>query len=416
MVTRLLILAALLGGCEKRSELYCEKNPEDLAHCPSTDAPEVPQVMCNDNSMCTQGDKLLCNTASHVCVGCLSNADCTDPNKNNCDPGSGTCRGCVVHSDCASNVCLPDGTCGDDSNVIYLDADAGADTGDGTKAKPIKTWAKAIMLVSTSRKFVKLTGTIAVSIVIDTLNVIILGAPGSKIVGAMDPAIKVNKASAKIYDVEITCTGNINGITTAGMSSLALQHVYVHGCPKTAVDAADGFLGVTRSTIESNGDGLVTSSKVSWILTNNIIVRNGSASAVHGGVELGSLNATNRFEFNTVADNAAVGGLTGNVGGVNCPVSLTSSLEIPNNLIVGNTGGSGNVGGSCTTTGSAVDTDSTKWMFKAQATAPYDYHLTAASTMAIDMATTPTAIIDDVDGQLRPQGAQRDFGADEFKP
>src|SRR5205814_300985 len=45
-----------------------------------------------------------------------------------------------------------------------------------------------------------------------------------------------------------------------------------------------------------------------------------------------------------------------------------------------------------------------------------NYHLTAASTLAIDLAPADPSVTGDVDGQVRPNGAFPDYGADEFYP
>jgi hypothetical protein len=415
MVARFLIVAALVAGCEKRSELYCEKNPEDLAHCPPTDAPDVPVTMCTDNASCTTS-KPFCEMGSHVCVACLTNADCTDADKPNCDPMSFTCRGCLEHSDCASDACLPaTGLCGDDSKVIYVDAQNGLNANDGTHAKPLATITEALKLVTATRLYIKLTGTLTESLNIDGKNVVILADPDAKLVGVSDPAVKIKGGTVKIFDLEIECpaTPAIRGVSVEGMGSGTLDHVYIHGCGKMAIDATEKFLALSRSRIESNADGIVTTNKVDFVITNNFIVRNGSVTAAHGGVELGATAATNRFEFNTVAHNVAANNLL-HAGGITCPVTL-DTLTIPNNLIIGNMGGDGNVSGGCTTTASLVDADDTPYGFKSSTSAPYDYHLMPPS-LAIDMASTPTVVTDDIDGELRPQGAQRDFGADEYRP
>jgi hypothetical protein len=45
---------------------------------------------------------------------------------------------------------------------------------------------------------------------------------------------------------------------------------------------------------------------------------------------------------------------------------------------------------------------------------PYDYHLAAGST-AIDTAPDMSSNTKDFDGDFRPQGAKKDYGADEHK-
>jgi hypothetical protein len=46
--------------------------------------------------------------------------------------------------------------------------------------------------------------------------------------------------------------------------------------------------------------------------------------------------------------------------------------------------------------------------------APYDYHI-MDSSKAIDMATTMSNVSNDFDGEFRPQGPQKDLGADEYR-
>ena len=417
MVTRILILVALvvaIAGCEKRSKLYCEKNPDDLAHCdPPPDAP--PPMMCADNSSCTTQDRPFCQLDSHVCVECLSSDDCHEANALNCDPLSFTCKGCSKHSDCPSNVCLPSGACGDESQVVYLDADNGADSGDGTMNKPRKTWTKALDLVTDTRRYIKVSGITAASVIIDK-SVVVLAAPGAKIIGSADPALKVQKFPIKIIDLEIACPSapSIGGVKVEMMAQATLEHMYIHGCGKIGVEVMDRYVAIDRSNIESNaGGGIVTAANADYVITNTFIVHNGATNSMQGGVELGSASLTNRFEFNTVAHNQIAAGVL-RAGGVMCPLAI-DSLPIPNNLLVANTGGDGNLYGGCSATGSANETNEAPFAFVNPTTAPYDYHLTESST-AISASTTATVVSDDIDGQLRPQGPKNDLGADEYKP
>ena len=46
---------------------------------------------------------------------------------------------------------------------------------------------------------------------------------------------------------------------------------------------------------------------------------------------------------------------------------------------------------------------------------PYSYKLLVGSS-AIDVALTASTVDIDADGDHRPQGAQKDIGADEYKP
>ncbi|HUS31338.1 MAG TPA: right-handed parallel beta-helix repeat-containing protein [Kofleriaceae bacterium] len=409
MVARVLALVALLAACEKRSALYCDKNPEDLAHCPRTDG-EVPVMMCTDNASCTTSQRPFCELGSHVCVGCLSNADCTDPTKLNCDPTALECRGCVAHSDCPSSACLPGGVCGDDANVIYVDPAAAAN-GDGTKTKPVQTIADALDLVTATRKNIKLTGTLDETVLLMARDVVIVTDPGTKLLGKGDPAVKINASQVTAYGLDIDCSGAMNCLRVESSSTARLYRVNVHDAPKSGVELKDNsYLELDQSTVAGNFDGIITSASGTFSITNNFIIHNGSATSAHGGVDIGSSSPANRFEFNTVAHNQIKDGLI-LAGGITCP--LASSVAVPNNLIVANTGSLGNAA-NCVTTGSPPDADAVPYQFKS-ITPPYDYHLLGGSK-AIDASTITSTITNDVDGDFRPQGAKKDLGADEYKP
>lgn len=410
----LIVIAALsLAGCEKRSALYCEKNPEDLANCEPTDAMVEPPMMCTDDAACSDPAKPLCEPGAHICVECLTSGDCThDPGAPNCDPVTFTCEGCLAHTDCASGACLPDGTCGDDSTVIYVDQQ-GLDANDCTSGSPCATVGRAAELLTATRRYIKLSGAIVGSTTLTSKRASILAGPGTTLTGNADPVLKLQMSEVKIYDLEIVCGSSPSqgGVKSEMASTTTLRNVYVHSCGKIAVEAKGGFMIIQRSRIADNADGIVTDSSAGFSITNSFIVHNGSDGSAHGGVHIGSsVIGMNRFEFNTVAHNTAKNQVA-LAGGVTCPISV-SPLPSPNNLIVANTPSNTYY---CDFAGSSVTDDPAPLAFVNATTAPYDYHIGMAST-ARDATTTPSTVDDDFDGQFRPLGDAKDFGADEYKP
>jgi hypothetical protein len=159
----------------------------------------------------------------------------------------------------------------------------------------------------------------------------------------------------------------------------------------------DGGGTIERSIAASNGaDGIRADGGV-YTIRNVFAYRNGFK-----GIDL-SANQGSTLEFCTAVDNTGVGIPCGNAAG---------GFSFPNNIAVRNAGGDTETG--CTYPGSIVSTSVTGLNFKSSETAPFDYHITAGS-IAIDAATQST-LANDFDGDLRPTGAQRDVGADEFVP
>jgi hypothetical protein len=109
-----------------------------------------------------------------------------------------------------------------------------------------------------------------------------------------------------------------------------------------------------------------------------------------------------RIEFNTIVDNQ--------VAGVDCK----NAFAIPNNIIGSNGTLLANNVIACDSSGSLVTDNLAPLAFTNPTTAPYDYHIGPSST-AKDNTSVPSTLAGDIDGDLRPQDAARDFGADEYK-
>lgn len=411
MDARVLIALALTAGCMKDSKLYCEKHgADDPATCGYFDASIDARPTCNADPDCTTGR---CETTSHYCVECLTNADCMNSSRPLCDPDTWSCQGCVAHTDCASGACLPNGVCGDSSEVAFVDPTGSATTG-CSATMPCMKISDAL---ATSRPFVKLTGSISEAVTI-AQNVTLLAAPDTTLTRANSGVlidIKSNTDVA-IYDLRLVGNGD-SGIVNAG-ATLRLTRVAVTGCnskDKPAVESKGGTTIISRSQIYGNGGGgLLTDAMAAFSVTNTLIVHNGLADGTIGGAKFGATSSgQNRFELNTVADNVTA---YANFAGVACGAT---SLTIPNNIIshnlatgdVANTYANAYVFG-CPLGSSKTAIDNTPFKFVSDASQPWDYHIQLGST-AIDAGST-TDIGFDFDGDLRTPTAI-DVGADELK-
>lgn len=181
------------------------------------------------------------------------------------------------------------------------------------------------------------------------------------------------------------------------------------------ISAIESAVTVTQSTIANNASGGIGIDRATkFDITNNFVVRNGTASSSIGGIVVSrdpaSIPIPGELRFNTIADNHAqsVGSLT---GGIDCKGGFAAR----NNLILRNTGGTGNPPtlGDCGYPGSIINPS-----FDPAFKSATDYHLTAATP------GTPGSIVDqaacdgndrDIDDDLRPKTGC-DVGADEYRP
>jgi hypothetical protein len=117
-ITILLVVFLAAPACKTRDAYYCEGAPNN--NCLLADAARP----CSSSSDCS-GDQPVCDVGgSGVCV------QCTPAEDDACGGATPACRdnscqACVAHTECSdSNVCLPDGSCGDPGQVAYVLAGA----------------------------------------------------------------------------------------------------------------------------------------------------------------------------------------------------------------------------------------------------------------------------------------------------
>lgn len=431
-----LITAALLSmaaGCHSDNPYYCE----DRAYHNCGNEPGT--YPCDSKEDCSgQEGKLACtepnpSTGFGICVQCTP-ADATACSAAAPVCGTdNTCRTCSKHSECASAACLPDGSCGNETDIAYV---AAGSTGTAcSKSSPCGSLGSA---VAKSKTFIKVAGLVkeAQVTVIDGKAVTILAEEGAKIDRDNDGRAVVEvrgNADVKIFDLELTGAsgGDGNGVdllASGGSPKLSLTRVKLTGNQGVGISAQGGSVTVSQSTISGNASGGISVSGVgtAFTITDNFITYNGRAlgaqASLVGGVSITSNTAGSKFERNTVAFNES-GGSTFR-GGASCNAALVSAAG---NLLFRNSepDGAGGLKNDATTQGNltggcafgntfSAATDAANLGFKSPLIAPLDFHLTAAS---------PTSIRDaggmcsgtDVDGESRPQGAACDLGADEYK-
>ena len=117
----LAIVAMLAGACSKTNPYYCADHPDDNCAIDGAMSADV-ATGCQTSDQCS-GDTPVC--VAPQCVQCTTTmaAACTD--QTPICGSDNTCHGCAMDSDCASQVCLPDGSCADQSTVLYASPTGG---------------------------------------------------------------------------------------------------------------------------------------------------------------------------------------------------------------------------------------------------------------------------------------------------
>lgn len=393
---------------------------------------------CTSNDQCSGGTPA-CDVPDGFCVQCLQNSQCSAAMPT-CDSAMHTCRACAVDADCDSNVCdAATGTCVAEANVLYV-TPTGPDSGTCTMSTPCSL-AQANAVADQTRNNIKLAaGSYTAQIVLTnkTLNVFGVGATiassGTNAIFEVSDNARLRISGASLTAtgsaIPLLCDGSatashtlevfrasIDGQTTlltANPCTVTVEQSVLHN--SSTVDYAMALVGPSVTTFNrtkfvGGGNGIAALNSPTVTITNSTFKNMGTA-ANHGVfqgagynvsfvtlvdtmIECGGSGATGLTLDSSIAFWSSSGAPTDEITNqVSCP-SVTNSVIFPNAQPVGAT----NIKMNPMLKNVSAD----------------DYHLLATSP-AIDHGNPSSTNALDFDGVMRPQGAQRDSGAFEFKP
>ena len=201
------VVCLCMFGCKRQHSNYCPGALND--NCLNVDAPVE---HCASDQECAPE---VCDLAgSKTCVQCTTQeaSACTGTT-----PVCGTddaCRGCAAHAECGSNACLPDGSCGTDTNVAYVDP-LGVDNAMCSKAMPCK---KVMAALATNKPYVKFHGVTDEAVTINGgRQVTFLADPNAQLTRAAGSGaivtVQDNGTSLAVYDLSISnAPNNASGV------------------------------------------------------------------------------------------------------------------------------------------------------------------------------------------------------------
>ncbi|MBL0212409.1 MAG: hypothetical protein IPQ07_00735 [Myxococcales bacterium] len=427
---------ALAGSPETCLAVAC--NGGDVAGCRGDNA-----IVCNATG--TDYDLVACphGCGTSGCHECTASDQCPS-SRPVCDTGGG-CRACALDDECPSKVC-DQGTCVAESGVLYA-ASGGADNSACTLPAPC-TAGRAIALaraVAVPPLIRLLPGAYPEGLSFDgmTSAPISIVATGAAIVASTGIAVK-NGASAKIRGVSVTATtagvecgistgvesfllvqdavlaagGTFANLVNIGNCRLTLEHseMQLRASSGNAVSmTSDGRLVANRvhATAASIGTFGGFGSRINVTVTNSLLENSSLLFFTQDSVGPGSLIA---FGSNTLVLTA---------GGLDCGAVAFRTQYFDNNIIFSRSAGDVANGPGCMLRYNVLSPQATAAAPTNKLADPQfvndasgDYHVMPTSP-AIDAAMATGSFPGfsaDLDGIVRPQGANADIGAFERTP
>lgn len=384
---------------------------------------------CTSDDQCPGfGQTGLPRCVDGACVQCRDGLDCT-ADAPVCE--AGVCRGCQANNECASDLCdLDAGSCIEESSILYVSV-TGSATAACTKQDPC-TLAHAFEVVDTSKRNIKVAaGSYDTSVVLGR-SANIYGEPGSFVSTAYLEA----GASYKLRDLsfgDLTCTSSTS---TAPLALLDGQRLTISGlnlqrCKASVreihvernldycaiqLSGAAGFEGseltMTRSEISGGQCAILLDDASKFTISNTLFRDQGNLGAILIYDDNPLPSSISFSTFYNSPWNCSDGTV---IFSSNSNLFLNESAGAPANTVTGT---------RCVHNYAII---------KPQANAPSgannilgadpkfvsaaggNFYLMAGSP-AIDAADPAATESIDFLGTARPQGAQRDVGAFEYKP
>jgi hypothetical protein len=211
------------GDCNAPSAPICD---EDSGDCRA----------CDSGAECEAADPAapVCS-AEGTCVECISDDECSSAEPVCAD---GNCRGCAEHSECESLVCAIDGTCVEQTAVVYALAATGSyDSACGALDLPCRRFSDAMGHLGASRPYL---------VLIPTTEAFDEGSEGALVwPSGVDVTILGNS-------VEVLLTAD-PGIAIAGGGSVRLDQLVLAGTGPLEADPDQVLLHVTGGELEITG-------------------------------------------------------------------------------------------------------------------------------------------------------------------
>lgn len=244
----------------------------------------------------------------------------------------------------------------------------------------------------------------------------IVGAAGARLAVGAVPAVRIEEGSVTIRGFEIAGDTGIGGGIEATGPDTMVEIIGNDIGPGSSVGIRIGsgaFARIEKNRIhEHAGGGLELDTDIGFIVRNNIVIDNGTASSELGGVRIGRGPPNSVFSNNTVVMSRSA---TSSTAGIECvpEAAVTNSILWDQAAVP-----------ACAITFSDVGPITStvaigEGVFSAPPLLTDDGHLKSGSP-CVD-AGDPRSIaegvapIEDIDGESRPKGGAIDVGADELE-